>query len=112
MKLKGVLIGGQEAWKAADDLKKNNISVIYTNIYNLPVRDDDAYDRYLRARRAQIDLLMEAFPERKRLGALLSVQMPQVVLTGADLTIGTIPTARIALPKIGRENSSSFATNR
>lgn len=44
MKLKGIIVGGQEAWKVADDLKKNNIAVIYTNIYNLPVRDDDAYD--------------------------------------------------------------------
>ncbi|MFM9905010.1 MAG: amidohydrolase family protein [Pyrinomonadaceae bacterium] len=44
MKLKGIILGGQEAWKAADDLKKNNIPVIYTNIYALPVRDDDAYD--------------------------------------------------------------------
>ena len=43
-KVKGVIAGGQEAWKAADDLKKNDIAVIYTNIYNLPVRDDDAYD--------------------------------------------------------------------
>lgn len=44
MKVKGVIIGGQEAWKAADELKKSNVSVIYTNIYNLPVRDDDNYD--------------------------------------------------------------------
>ena len=44
MKVKGVIAGGQEAWRAADDLKKNDIAVIYTNIYNLPVRDDDAYD--------------------------------------------------------------------
>lgn len=44
MKVKGVIAGGQEAWKAADDLKKNDIAVIYTNIYNLPVRGDDAYD--------------------------------------------------------------------
>ncbi len=44
MKVKGVIIGGQEAWKVADGLKKNNISVIYKNIYNLPVQDDDAYD--------------------------------------------------------------------
>lgn len=43
-KVKGIVLGGQEAWKAADGLKKNNIAVIYTNIYNLPVRDDDAYD--------------------------------------------------------------------
>ncbi|MEP6903433.1 MAG: amidohydrolase family protein [Actinomycetota bacterium] len=43
-KVKGIILGGQEAWKVADGLKKNNIAVIYTNIYNLPVRDDDAYD--------------------------------------------------------------------
>ncbi len=41
MKLKGIIVGGQEAWKVADGLKKNNISVIYTNIYNLPVQNDD-----------------------------------------------------------------------
>lgn len=44
IKIKGIILGGQEAWKAADDLKKNNIAVIYTNIYSLPVRADDAYD--------------------------------------------------------------------
>ena len=49
MKIKGVIIGGQEAWKAADLLAKNNIPVIYTNIYNLPVRDDDEYDNLFEA---------------------------------------------------------------
>ncbi len=44
MKLKGIIIGGQEAWKAADELKRNNIAVIYTNIYSLPLREDDPYD--------------------------------------------------------------------
>lgn len=44
MKLKAILRGGQEAWRAADELKKNDIPVIYTNIYRLPVRDDDPYD--------------------------------------------------------------------
>lgn len=44
MKVKGIIVGGQDAWKAADELKKNNISVVYTNIYSLPVQDDDAYD--------------------------------------------------------------------
>lgn len=43
-KLKGIIVGGQEAWKAADDLKKNNVPVIFTNIYSLPVREDDPYD--------------------------------------------------------------------
>jgi hypothetical protein len=44
MKVKGVIVGGQESWRAADELKKNDIAVIYTNIYSLPVRDDDTYD--------------------------------------------------------------------
>lgn len=44
MKIKGVIVGGQEAWKAAEDLKKNNMAVIYTNIYSLPTRQDDPYD--------------------------------------------------------------------
>lgn len=43
-KVKGIIAGGQEAWKVADGLKKNNIGVIYTNIYSLPVQDDDEYD--------------------------------------------------------------------
>ena len=49
MKIKAIIFGGQEAWKAADDLKKNNIAVIYTNIHSLPVRDDDDYDYLLEA---------------------------------------------------------------
>jgi imidazolonepropionase-like amidohydrolase len=44
MKVKAIILGGQEAWKVSDELKQNNIAVIYTNIYSLPVRDDDAYD--------------------------------------------------------------------
>jgi imidazolonepropionase-like amidohydrolase len=44
MKVKGIIVGGQEAWRAADVLKQNNIPVIYTNIYSLPVRQDDPYD--------------------------------------------------------------------
>jgi cytosine/adenosine deaminase-related metal-dependent hydrolase len=43
-KLKAIILGGQEAWKVADDLKRLNIAVIYNNIYRLPVQDDDAYD--------------------------------------------------------------------
>ena len=49
MKIKAIIMGGQEAWKAADELKKNNIAVVYTNIHNLPVQDDDAYDYLLEA---------------------------------------------------------------
>lgn len=49
MKLKGIILGGQEAWKAADDLKKNNIPVIFTNIYALPTREDDPFDYFFAA---------------------------------------------------------------
>jgi imidazolonepropionase-like amidohydrolase len=44
MKIKAIIIGGQEAWKAADLLKQKDVAVIYTNIYNLPVQEDDNYD--------------------------------------------------------------------
>lgn len=43
MKLKGIIVGGQDAWKAADELTKNDISVVYTNIYSLPVQEDQPY---------------------------------------------------------------------
>lgn len=49
MKVKGVLAGGQEAWKAADDLKKNNIPVIFTHIYSLPTLADFPYDYFFEA---------------------------------------------------------------
>lgn len=49
MKLKGIIVGGQEAWKAADDLKRNNIAVVFTHIYGLPTRDDDPYDYFFEA---------------------------------------------------------------
>ena len=44
MKLKAVIMGGQEAWKAADVLKQKDVPVVFTNIYSLPVREDDNYD--------------------------------------------------------------------
>lgn len=44
IKVKAIIMGGQDAWKAADLLKQKNVSVIYTNIYSLPVQDDDDYD--------------------------------------------------------------------
>lgn len=43
-KTKAIIMGGSEAWKSADLLRQKNIPVIFTNIYSLPTRDDDAYD--------------------------------------------------------------------
>lgn len=43
-KTKAIIYGGGESWKSADLLRQKNISVIFTNIYSLPTRDDDAYD--------------------------------------------------------------------
>lgn len=44
MKVRAIIYGGQEAWKAADLLKQKDVAVIYTHVYSLPVRDDDNYD--------------------------------------------------------------------
>ncbi len=46
MKVKGIIMGGGDAWKVADGLKKNNIPVVFTNIFSLPAQDDDPYDYF------------------------------------------------------------------
>jgi imidazolonepropionase-like amidohydrolase len=44
LKLKAVIIGGSEAWKAAQFLKEKNVPVILDSVLNLPLREDDPYD--------------------------------------------------------------------
>ena len=44
MKLKPIILGGNDAWKVATLLKEKNIPVILTGIFSLPSREDDAYD--------------------------------------------------------------------
>jgi imidazolonepropionase-like amidohydrolase len=44
MKLKPVIIGGSEAWKAAQFLKEHNVPVILDSVLNMPLREDDPYD--------------------------------------------------------------------
>jgi imidazolonepropionase-like amidohydrolase len=44
MKLKPIILGGDDAWKIAGFLKEKNVPVILTGILNLPLREDDAYD--------------------------------------------------------------------
>ncbi|HZH34198.1 MAG TPA: amidohydrolase family protein [Pyrinomonadaceae bacterium] len=44
MKLKAIILGGNEAWKAANVLKEKNVPVILTGMWSLPARDDDYYD--------------------------------------------------------------------
>jgi imidazolonepropionase-like amidohydrolase len=44
MKLKPILLGGDDAWKIASLLKEKNVPVILTGILSLPIREDDAYD--------------------------------------------------------------------
>jgi len=118
MKVKGIIIGGQEAWKAADDLKKNNIAVIYTNIYSLPVRDDDAYDFLFEApakmQAAGIKFCIstgDGGPEVRDLpyhaglagayglskdDALKSVTLYPAQILGLDSQLGSIETGKVA----------------
>ena len=44
MKLKPILLGGNDAWKVASLLKEKNVPVILTGLFSLPPREDDAYD--------------------------------------------------------------------
>jgi imidazolonepropionase-like amidohydrolase len=44
MKLKPIILGGNDAWKVASLLKEKNVPVILTGVFSLPVREDDAYD--------------------------------------------------------------------
>jgi imidazolonepropionase-like amidohydrolase len=44
MKLKAIILGGDDAWKVASLLKEKNVPVIITGILSLPIREDDAYD--------------------------------------------------------------------
>ena len=44
MRLRPIILGGNDAWKVAALLKERNAPVILTGIWNLPMREDDAYD--------------------------------------------------------------------
>ena len=44
MKLKPIILGGDDAWKVATLLKEKNVPVIVTGIFGLPNREDDFYD--------------------------------------------------------------------
>jgi imidazolonepropionase-like amidohydrolase len=45
MKLKPIILGGDDAWKVASLLKEKNVPVILTGIFSLPNREDDFYDQ-------------------------------------------------------------------
>ncbi|MBC8096151.1 MAG: amidohydrolase family protein [Akkermansiaceae bacterium] len=44
MKLKPIILGGDDAWKITGLLKEKNVPVILTGILDLPSREDDFYD--------------------------------------------------------------------
>jgi imidazolonepropionase-like amidohydrolase len=44
MKLKPIILGGNEAHKAAQFLREKNVPVILTGVLDLPAREDDHYD--------------------------------------------------------------------
>ena len=44
MKLKPIILGGDDAWKIVGFLKEKNVPVILTGLLNLPSREDDFYD--------------------------------------------------------------------
>lgn len=49
MKLKGVIVGGAEAWRLADRIARAKVPVIYNEIVAVPHADHVAYDAYYTA---------------------------------------------------------------
>jgi imidazolonepropionase-like amidohydrolase len=43
-RLKGIILGGRDAWQVASLLKENNMPVVFTHVLSLPPREDDPYD--------------------------------------------------------------------
>ncbi len=46
MKLKPVILGGDEAWRITGLLQEKNVPVVLTGILDLPTREDDYYDAH------------------------------------------------------------------
>jgi len=44
MKLKAIILGGEESWRVAPLLKEKNVPVILNTTFGLPRREDDFYD--------------------------------------------------------------------
>ncbi len=44
MRLKPIIMGGDDAWKVASLLKERNVPVILTGTFDMPLREDDPYD--------------------------------------------------------------------
>ncbi|HEX8130687.1 MAG TPA: amidohydrolase family protein [Pyrinomonadaceae bacterium] len=44
LKLKPIILGGNDAWKIASLLKERNVPVILNGLFDLPSREDDFYD--------------------------------------------------------------------
>ena len=44
MKLKPIILGGDDAWRITSLLKEKNVPVILAGLLSLPIREDDAYD--------------------------------------------------------------------
>jgi imidazolonepropionase-like amidohydrolase len=49
LKLKPIILGGDDAWKVASLLKEKNVPVILTGVFSLPNREDDFYDQLYEA---------------------------------------------------------------
>jgi imidazolonepropionase-like amidohydrolase len=54
MRLRPIILGGNDAWKIATVLRERNVPVILTGVLDLPNREDDYYDQlYANAARLQ-----------------------------------------------------------
>ena len=54
-KLNAVLVGGRDSWIVADELRKREVPVIFSDVHTLPARDDDDVDQIFKTPKALHD---------------------------------------------------------
>ncbi|MFL6227808.1 MAG: amidohydrolase family protein [Pyrinomonadaceae bacterium] len=88
MKLKPIILGGDDAWKVAPFLKEHNVPVVLTGTMDLPGREDDPYD-----------LRYESAAKVQAAGAQFAISTGDLAAVVRDLPYNAGMAASFGLPK-------------
>jgi imidazolonepropionase-like amidohydrolase len=89
LKLKPIILGGDEAWRAAAFLKEHNVPVVLTNVLDLPSREDDNYD-----------INYEAASKLQAAGVQFAISTGDTAAVVRDLPYHAGMAASFGLPKV------------
>jgi imidazolonepropionase-like amidohydrolase len=88
MKLKPIILGGDDAWRMASFLKEHNVPVVITGVWSLPAREDDPYD-----------LMFEAASKLQAAGVQFAISTGDVAANVRDLPYQAGMAAAYGLPR-------------